>query len=211
VSAKSEGQDSASGDPAPANPAESTAEVADPAPSHPASIVFPKRIVLTGFMGAGKTTVGQLLARRLNWRFLDVDIEIEAAAESSIADLFLIHGEPWFRQVEYDTICRLADSEHVVLALGGGAIEDERTRQLLLQAEETQLVHLHASLGTVLVRCKGTDDLRPVLRDRANLEARYERRLPLYRLAHLTIAVDSLLPEAVVDSILEQIGIASQV
>jgi shikimate kinase len=162
-------------------------------------------------MGAGKTTVGQLLARRLNWRFLDVDVEIEAAAQASIADLFLKHGEPWFRQVEYDSICRLAASEHVVLALGGGAIEDERTRLLLLRTEETQLVHLHASLGTVLVRCKGTDELRPVLRDRANLEARYERRLPLYRQAHLTIPVDTLLPEAVVESILEQIATASQI
>lgn len=163
-----------------------------------------QRIVLTGFMGAGKSTVGRLLASQLGWRFLDVDQEIEAAQNATIAAIFAQRGEPWFRQLEHETIRELLNAERLILALGGGAIEDERTRRLLLQAEETRLVHLDASLDTVLLRCRGTETLRPVLQDHAHLESRYQRRLPLYRQAHLTVAVDSMLPEAVVATILAQ-------
>ncbi|WP_263352625.1 shikimate kinase [Acidicapsa acidisoli] len=165
-----------------------------------------RRIVLTGFMGAGKTTVGRLLARRLSWQFLDVDAEIEATTGTTIAQIFQNRGEPWFRQFEQETIRRLLASESLVLALGGGAIEDSHTRNLLLTGDGTRLVHLEATLETVLTRCRGTEPLRPVLQDRDNLEDRYRRRLPLYRASHLTVAVDSLPPGAIVETILESIG-----
>ena len=167
-----------------------------------------RRIVLTGFMGAGKTTVGNLLAARLAWNFIDVDEKIEAAAAATIAQLFAERGEPWFRQLEHETIRELLDSESLVLALGGGAIEDERTRSLILSSEGTQLIHLEASLEIVLQRCRGTESLRPVLQDKSNLEARYSRRLPLYRQAHLTLAVDTLPPQAAADAILDHLGIS---
>ena len=173
------------------------------------SQVLLKRIVLTGFMGAGKSTVGRLLARQLNWRFVDADDEVEAEAGTTIAAIFASHGEPWFRELEHQTILRLAASDRLVLTLGGGAIEDPRTRALLLDADGTHLVHLEASLETVLARCRGTESLRPILQDEANLEARYNRRLPLYRQSHVTIAVDSLSPEALVDTLLGQIGMRS--
>jgi shikimate kinase len=170
--------------------------------------ILPQRIVLTGFMGAGKSTVGRLLAERLGWRFIDVDDEIEAAQGATIAAIFTEHGEPRFRQLEHETIRRLLDSKRLILALGGGAIEDDRTRRLLLESAETRLVHLDASLDTVLLRCRGTEDMRPVLQDQKNLENRYRRRLPLYRQAHLTIAVDSVLPDVIVTAILADAGIA---
>jgi shikimate kinase len=166
-----------------------------------------RRIVLTGFMGAGKSTVGQMLADRLRWRFIDVDHEIEASENATIAAIFTERGEPWFRQMEHETIQRHLTSERVVLALGGGAIEHDRTRGLILRAGDTCLIHLEVSLETVLLRCGGTEDLRPVLRDRLNLESRYALRLPLYRQAHLNIAVDSLPPDAVVTAVLAQIDI----
>jgi shikimate kinase len=155
------------------------------------------RIVLTGFMGAGKSTIGPLLAARLGWQFVDVDTVIETAHGASIAALFQQHGEPWFRQVEHATILDFLGISHLVLALGGGAIEDQRTRDLLMASEGTQLVHLEVSLETVLLRCSGTEASRPVLRDRANLEGRYARRLPLYRQAHLNLPVDNTDPETV--------------
>jgi len=169
-----------------------------------------QRIALTGFMGAGKSTVGQLLAQRLNWRFVDADDEIETAAGATIAAIFAHQGELRFRELEHKTIRRLANSDRVVLALGGGAIEDHRTRGLLLEADATLLIHLEATLETVLLRCQGTETLRPILQDEANLEARYNRRLPLYRQSHLTIGVDSLSPDAVVDAVLAQIGTPSE-
>jgi len=172
--------------------------------------ISPQRIVLTGFMGAGKSTVGRLLARQLDWRFIDVDDQIEATAGASIAELFRAHGEPWFRELEHQTIRQLAGEDQLVLGLGGGAIEDPRTRTLLLATEGTRLVHLEATLETVLLRCRGTENIRPILADRLNLEARYQRRLPLYRLAHLTLNVDNLSPEAAANALLEKIGLPTR-
>jgi shikimate kinase len=168
-----------------------------------ASAAPPRRIVLTGFMGSGKTTVGPLLAARLGWSFQDVDDAIEAEAGVTIAELFARHGESLFREREHEAIRRLAEGDGLVLALGGGAIEHAATRNLLLTAPGTLLVHLEVELSTTLARCRGTEHLRPILADQANLASRYSRRLPLYRTAHVSIAVDALTPEQAVDAILK--------
>jgi len=76
------------------------------------------RIVLTGFMGSGKSTVGPLLAGSLGWRFVDVDEVIEAEAGATIAEIFLRHGESAFRDREHATIARLVSGESIVLGLG---------------------------------------------------------------------------------------------
>ncbi len=168
----------------------------------------PCRIVLTGFMGSGKTTVGPLLARRLGWSFLDADDVIAAEAGCTIPEFFQRHGETAFRERERATIARLVGGGDLVLALGGGAIEDAATRALLVTAPDTLLVHLEVELATTLARCRGTENLRPVLADQANLASRYERRLPLYRKAHVSIAVDALTPEQVVEAVVRAAGFA---
>jgi shikimate kinase len=162
----------------------------------------PRRVVLTGFMGSGKSTVGPMLAERLGWTFIDLDDVIEAEAGASIAELFALHGEPAFRTREHETIARLAATDALVLALGGGAIEHATTRSLLIGGPGTLLVHLEVALATTLARCSGTEHIRPVFADQANLAARYERRLPLYRTAHVSIPVDTLTPDEVVAAIL---------
>ena len=161
-------------------------------------------------MGSGKSTVGPLLARRLGWRFIDVDDAIEAEAGIAIAEIFARHGESAFRDREHATIARLAEEENIVLALGGGAIEREDTRNLLLNSTGTLLVHLEVELATTLARCRGTERTRPVLADQANLAKRYERRLPLYRTAHITIHADALTPEQVADAIIDAAGLGQQ-
>jgi shikimate kinase len=163
---------------------------------------LPRRIILTGFMGSGKTTVGPLVANRLGWRFIDVDDVIEAEAGCTIAELFTCEGEPAFRDREHATIQKLASGDSLVLALGGGAFERAETRALLLSAPGTRLIHLEVQLATTLARCLGTESTRPVLADQANLSARYQRRLPLYRMAHISLQVDDLTPEQVADAIL---------
>jgi shikimate kinase len=162
----------------------------------------PRRIVLTGFMGSGKSTVGSLLAGRLGWKFVDVDDVIVAEAGLAIAELFARHGEALFRDREHETIARLAAGDALVLALGGGAIEHAATRDHLLTTPGTLLIHLEVDLATTLARCHGTEHTRPVLADQANLASRYRLRLPLYRTAHVSIPVDALTPEQVVDAIL---------
>ena len=160
-----------------------------------------RRIVLTGFMGSGKSTVGPLVAVRLGWRFIDADDVIEAEAGRSIAQIFAEFGEAHFREQERATIARLAATDALVLALGGGAIETESTRTLLTRSPETLLVHLEVQLSTTLARCGGTEGSRPVLADQPNLAKRYERRLPLYRVAHISLSVDQLTPDQVAELI----------
>ena len=161
-----------------------------------------RRLVLTGFMGSGKSTVGPLIAQRLGWRFVDVDDVIEAETGMPITEFFRRYGEGEFRAREHATIARLTEEQALVLGLGGGAIETELTRKLLLHSPETLLVHLEVQLETTLARCRGTEHTRPVLADQANLIARYDRRLPLYRMAHVSIKADDLSPEQVADAVL---------
>jgi shikimate kinase len=123
---------------------------------NPSVVRNPRRIVLTGFMGSGKTTVGPLIAEKLGWQFIDADDVIAAEAGCTIAELFARHGEPAFRERECAAIARLAANDNLVLALGGGAIETAATRELLLSASGTLLVHLEVALETTLARCAGT-------------------------------------------------------
>jgi shikimate kinase len=154
-------------------------------------------------MGSGKTTVGPLVAERLGWSFVDVDDVIEAEVGCTIPELFRRDGEAAFRERERVTIARLAGGHGLILALGGGAIEDAATRSMLLSAPDTLVVHLEVELATALARCQGTEHLRPVLAGQANLAGRYQRRLPLYRLAHVSIAVDALTPEQVAEAVID--------
>jgi shikimate kinase len=153
-------------------------------------------------MGSGKSTVGPLLAASLGWKFIDVDDILVAEFGMPIHEFFANHGESAFRQREQEAIARLIAEDSLVLSLGGGAMETASTRDLLLSHPGTLLVHLEATLETALARCRGTEGIRPVLADTANLRARYEKRLPLYRLAHRSVAVDALTPDEVVQAIL---------
>src|SRR5690606_27386423 len=89
-------------------------------------------IVLAGFMGAGKTTVGRLVAHRLGWPFVDADDEIVARAGMSIPEIFARYGEAHFRQIEREVCAELARREHTVIATGGGALVDETNLKTML-------------------------------------------------------------------------------
>ena len=173
----------------------------------PASI---QTIVLTGFMGAGKTTVGRLLAARLNWTFLDLDAEIEREAGITIPEIFRIHGEPDFRAREVRTLAALVIRPQTVLALGGGAIESESSRTLLASSPGVCTVFLSAPLEALIERCltqqQGADDLRPVLADRERLHARWSPRLPHYRQAHLHLDTEKLTPEQAAGNIADSVA-----
>src|SRR5271155_1436684 len=128
----------------------------------------PLRIVLIGFMGAGKSTAGPILAERLGWRFIDADIYLQNRKGSTIADLFSNHGETAFRRMEAEVFSELHGERDLVLALGGGAIESESTRFLLRQSNDTCVVFLNAPLEILIDRCEKQIGaaIRPVLRQR---------------------------------------------
>lgn len=164
-----------------------------------------RRIILTGFMGAGKSTIGALLAQRLGWNFLDIDTVIESRAGKTVAEIFARQGEAAFRALEAEAIREQSRRENLVLALGGGAVETESTRELLATLGQTCVVFLDAPLEILVARCLAQPSAaeRPVLADREGLLRRFEVRLPYYRGAHLTIATAALTPQAVVTCILE--------
>ncbi|HYK37367.1 shikimate kinase [Alloacidobacterium sp.] len=163
-------------------------------PNFPACI---SRIVLVGFMGAGKSTVGSLLARLLQWRFLDADNVIEDSARKSIADIFSHNGEIAFRALEAQVINDLVREDRLVLALGGGAVETPSIREALFVNPETCVVFLHAPLEIMIARCEQQPGaaLRPVLQNREHLRSRFESRLSYYYAAHLVIETASLTAE----------------
>src|SRR5438270_1754293 len=107
----------------------------------PASAAFApelaSRLVLTGFMGAGKTTVGRMLAERLGWEFLDLDAYIESRTGLTVPTIFTMHGEPHFRRLESQALASALGRRNIVLALGGGAPEVLTNRLLLEQTPAT--------------------------------------------------------------------------
>ena len=166
-----------------------------------------RRIVLVGFMGAGKSTVGALLARRLAWRFADSDAAIEQQQQTSIAEIFSGSGEDGFRRIEAAIIQALCREEPLVLALGGGAVETAATRELLYATPDTRVVFLEAPMEVMLARCEQQPNaaVRPVLAERERLLDRLAGRLPHYRRAHFTISTADVSAESVAADIIESL------
>ena len=164
-------------------------------------------IILTGFMGAGKTTAGALLAQRLGWDFADSDDRVETRAAMTVAEIFERRGEAVFRELEADAIREAASEERLVLALGGGALESAATREWLASLASVRIVFLDAPFDTLVGRCAGQQNApeRPVLRDLDRLADRWKARQPLYQQAHLRVETAERTPEAVVDCIVKEL------
>lgn len=147
-------------------------------------------IVLVGLMGAGKSTVGRRLAKRLGLDFIDSDKAIEEAAGATTAEIFERHGEDAFRDGERRVIARLIDGSIRVIATGGGAFNDPRTRSLL--NAEAVTVWLDAPVEVLAERTKRRDN-RPLLKngDRHVILTRLaEERKAFYAQAHIHIRIE---------------------
>ena len=163
-------------------------------------------IFLVGLMGAGKTTIGRLLARRLDMTFIDSDHEIEARTGATIPWIFEIEGEASFRRREADVIRELTAQNGIVLATGGGAVLNPDSRALL--AERGTVIYLRASVSSILQRT-AHDKNRPLLQTadpRKKLEDLTAQREPLYReIADMVIDTGRPNVQSMVQTILDQL------
>jgi len=169
------------------------------------------RIVLTGFMGSGKTSAGALLAQRLGWNFVDLDREIEAREGRTVPQIFADSGEAHFRHIESLTLASLLGQRRVVLALGGGAPEELGNRLLLEQTPHTAVIYLSADFDILAARCAAqaadpSATARPNLADLNLAERRFRLRRPHYeRIAAHTIHTTDLSLDQTVDAVLTAI------
>jgi shikimate kinase len=162
-------------------------------------------IAFVGMMGAGKSTIGEKLALRLSLPFADSDQEIERQTGKTIGEIFELFEEEGFRERERAVIDSLTNEGPKVIATGGGAFADERSRRILL--ERCLTIWLDVPVDQLAQRVGGTD-ARPLLRGEdphqrlARLSA---KRLPFYEEAHLRIGNKDVSPDAAVELLVDTI------
>ncbi|GBC81685.1 Shikimate kinase [bacterium HR10] len=160
------------------------------------------RIFLVGFMGAGKTTIGRLLAERLGYAFLDLDEWIQQQVGLSIREIFERMGEAAFREMERRALRGLEAWDEVVVALGGGAFVSEENRRQVRRLGIS--IWLDCPLEVILERLAGTTD-RPLYRSAEQMRELWRARRPAYEQADLRVETGRLTPEAIVEEILRRL------
>ena len=165
------------------------------------------RVVLVGFMGAGKTTVGKLLAENVDWPFLDLDDEIVKRGKRSIAAIFQKNGEEYFRQCEAATLAAVLEtkSSPYVLGVGGGAYVHPGNAELLRRSG-VRSVFLDAGVEELRQRCGNPGVERPLARDANLFRQLYEARRSGYMAADLRVDTSGKSPQQVVEQILALLG-----
>lgn len=177
-----------------------------PAAGRPATRV----IVLVGFMGAGKTSVGRALGERLGWPFEDLDDRVEAREGRKIADIFRDAGEAEFRRAEHralhEALGEATAGRSRILAVGGGAFVQPENASLLNDVE-TPTVFLDAPVDELWRRCTADSVDRPLRRKEDEFRQLYERRRPRYLLAKVWVETGGRKIERIVDEVVESLGL----
>ncbi|MBR3723488.1 MAG: shikimate kinase [Selenomonadaceae bacterium] len=163
-----------------------------------------KNVVLIGFMGTGKSSVGRTLATRLGYAFIDMDTAIEAKCGISVSDIFQKYGEDYFRRIEKEVTFEVASRKNTVIATGGGTVRDEENRKAL--SESGFIIALTASVEVIAERT-AKEGTRPLLeglsieeREEKIAQLLYERK-GIYENADYTIDTGELSPLQVVEDI----------
>ena len=166
-----------------------------------------KNIVLIGMAGVGKTTVGRVLSKKIQRKFLDIDQEFEDQTKIRINDFFAIYGEKEFRKIERRIINDvLTKNKKLVVSAGGGIFSNDEIRDSIIKKSIT--FFLDSSIETLAERLKKNFSNRPLLNKgnlRDNIEKLYQKRIKDYMMANHTILVDDLSVEDVVLNIIKRI------
>lgn len=164
-----------------------------------------KSIVLIGFMGVGKSTVGQILANQLKRDFIDTDKEIEKQYQMPVTKIFETFGEATFRKKEKELITDLCQQKQKIISVGGGAFLQPEIRQICL--EQTIVIYLDISWKVWRERLDILIATRPVLQGRSleEIEELFYKRKEFYSEHHIKILTDHLSPEKIVENIMRSI------
>lgn len=161
-------------------------------------------IILTGMMGSGKTTTALQLAKLTNYKFVDIDLEIEKSLKMKISDIFLNKGEQFFRTLESQKIKELCyNIENKIIALGGGAFEDEGNRKVL--TNNGIIIYLKTSADEIFKRIENETEKRPLLKKDFSVEKiifLLEKRKRNYEKAHIIINTTNKTPYNIAKEIL---------
>ena len=160
-------------------------------------------LALVGFMAAGKSTVGKRLARKLKVPFVDID-DIIASEHGPISEIFYSQGEKTFRKYEHDAIAHSVEADSSVIALGGGAVTFEPSLKLL--KKRTYRIFIKVAPEQVLGRLRRSQRVRPLLGPQptlARIKELYEKRMPAYAHADLTIEASDMTTPQIVEHIVE--------
>ncbi len=159
-------------------------------------------IILIGFMGTGKTTVGKIIAEKMQWTFLDTDDLIETRTGMSIPAIFEKYGEQWFRDQESAVIEEVLKEKNQVISTGGGAVLREENRQMML--EGGIVAALKADADTIVERVSRSED-RPLLRGevRERVETLLAARKTAYDFAHVEFDAAALSPSQLAERIIQ--------
>lgn len=153
-------------------------------------------------MGSGKTTIGSELAKKLpEYKYVDIDEEIEKSTQKKISDIFLQHGEPFFRMLESEKIKHFCAQKKLIISTGGGAFENEENRKLMLKSGK--VIYLKASADQIFNRIKAQTH-RPLLKKHFSVEkiqSIMKLREKNYEKAHYTIDTDKKTPYNIVQTV----------
>ena len=164
-----------------------------------------KNIILTGFMGTGKTAVGRRLAMLLNMELIDVDTEIEKSQQMTINEIFRQFGEPGFREIETEMIQKLSERRDVIISTGGGAVLKQKNMDAL--RKQGIIICLMASPQTILKRTSHNSN-RPLLKVEDPFEKIKELlnfRKPFYEKADILIDTEDKTPLQIAEEIIDKI------
>ena len=159
-----------------------------------------EKVYLVGFMAAGKTTLARALAKRLDWRALDIDEIVEQRERLPVADIFAKHGEAYFRIAERDALADQLGVRHVIVATGGGTFVDPQNRSLI--NADGLSVWLDIPLERALARVPA-DGRRPLAADREAFERLYHLRRAAYQQAHIRVDAGRQGVDALVEQLMD--------
>jgi len=160
------------------------------------------KIYLVGFMAAGKTTLARALARRLDWRALDIAELIEKRERLAVSEIFARRGEPYFRAAERDVLADQLAARNVVVATGGGTFADPQNRAVINR--DGLSVWLDVPLEQAIARIPA-DGRRPLAADRTEFERLYQQRRSAYQHSHVRVDAGRASVEAVIEELLDRL------